>query len=42
MAIFALVACVAIPQAALAQQVTATITGRVTDPSGAAVANAKV
>jgi hypothetical protein len=30
------------PQAALAQQVTATITGRITDPSGAAVVNAKV
>src|SRR5713226_465053 len=30
------------PQAALAQQVTASITGRITDPSGAAVANAKV
>ena len=30
------------PQAAVAQQVTATITGRVTDPSGAAVVNAKV
>ena len=40
--IFALIACVAVPQTALAQQVTATITGRVTDPSGAPIANAKV
>ena len=37
-----LAAWMATPQAALAQQVTATITGRITDPSGAAVANAKV
>lgn len=40
--VFALIACVAIPQTVLAQQVTATITGRVTDPSGAPIANAKV
>ena len=37
-----LAAWMATPQAAVAQQVTATITGRVTDPSGAAVVNAKV
>jgi hypothetical protein len=32
----------AVPQAAMAQQVTATVTGNITDASGAAVAGAKI
>jgi len=39
--IFALVACLAVPFA-LAQQATASITGLITDPSGAPIANANV
>src|SRR5260370_3764554 len=39
--IFALVVCLATP-VALAQQATASITGLVTDPSGAPIANASV
>src|SRR6266567_1554394 len=41
LAIFALVACLA-TTVAWAQQATASITGLVTDPSGAPIANAKV